>query len=204
VALQPGAYVSAGNQPLSVLGSGFQAGASVRVGTVNLGSAGFVSSGQLNAVSPALPLGQYDVVVTNPGGGTATLIGGYIVSNPVATGFQSLTPCRVFDTRDSTGWPALAASSARVFPVGGRCGVPLSAKAVALNITVVPSTGGSLSLYPGNLSPNLSSFLSFDAGNVRANNGQYPLSTDGVGTIGIVNNSVGVVDVIMDVFGYLQ
>src|SRR3982751_4513255 len=57
-------------------------------------------------------------------------------------GFVPVTPCRLVDTRGAPGpfgGPALAGGSIRNFtPSGGGCGVPRSAMAYSLNVTVVP------------------------------------------------------------------
>ena len=100
----------------------------------------------------------------------------------------------------------MGAWASRVFSIAGRCGIPSAARAVAVNVTVVPPpfAGGSLTLYAGDLGQPLASFLNFDAGNVRANNGYYPLATNGAGTMAFANNSAGTVDVILDAFGYFQ
>ena len=57
--------------------------------------------------------------------------------------YETVTPCRLFDTRFDQGGPlvtdtAVAGGSVgnRLFQVKGRCGVPSWAKAVALNLTV--------------------------------------------------------------------
>jgi DNA-binding CsgD family transcriptional regulator len=80
--------------------------------------------------------------------------------------------------------PALAANATRTFVVAGRCGVPATAKAVALNVTVVnPGDFGDLRLYPAGLPPPGSSSLNFRAGGTRANNAVLLLSTDNLGTL---------------------
>ena len=202
--LQPGAYLATGGQPLSVIGGGFAPGATVAIATNPPTGVSYVSGSQLNSTSPALPAGQYDLVVTNPDGSYATLVGGYVVSNPVATGFVPLTPCRVFDTRNSSGAPTMGPGTSRTFSVAGRCGIPSGARAVAVNVTAVPTSGGSLTVYAGDLAPPLASFLNFNAGTVRANNGYYPLALNGSGTMGVLNSSPGTLDVILDAFGYFQ
>ena len=57
---------------------------------------------------------------------------------PPAQDFYTLTPCRIFDTRQVSG-PTLGApltcGTAQSFTVAGKCGVPTSAKAVSLNLT---------------------------------------------------------------------
>jgi len=49
-----------------------------------------------------------------------------------------VTPCRVVDTRGAVGpWggPSLQPSASRDFTLGGRCGIPADAIAVAANVT---------------------------------------------------------------------
>ncbi len=67
--------------------------------------------------------------------------------NPGALYFYPLTPCRVVDTRSvggsgltgAFGPPQMAAGSTRSFPVlSSACGVPATAQAYSLNITVAP------------------------------------------------------------------
>jgi Gametolysin peptidase M11 len=74
-----------------------------------------------------------------------------------ATRFHTLTPCRVFDTRNPngpTGGPAITAGSARSFVIRGRCGVPATAKSIAGNFTVTgPTVAGSLRVVPGGTGP---------------------------------------------------
>ncbi|HEV3343230.1 MAG TPA: hypothetical protein VG125_22855, partial [Pirellulales bacterium] len=70
----------------------------------------------------------------------------------LADSFYTVTPCRVFDTR-STSSP-LSTNIASTFAIGGSCGVPVEATAVACNSTLVPQGGISVDLgeYPGDLS----------------------------------------------------
>lgn len=121
-------------------------------------------------------------------------------------GFHTLAPCRVVDTRGSEGpygGPALEAGAARAFAIGGRCGVPADAAAVALNVTVTnPTAPGSLTVYPGTGMAPGASTIAFPAGKTRANN----LTT------GLVNGLLTVVDrqeagtthFIVDVCGYFR
>jgi ELWxxDGT repeat protein len=124
-----------------------------------------------------------------------------------ASGFYTQAPCRVADTRLPVDGPALAANAARTFVVAGRCGVPATAKAVALNVTVVnPSDFGDLRLYPAGLPPPGASSLNFRAGGPRANNAVVPLGVDG--RIGIQCDmpvgSTGTTHLVVDVNGYFQ
>src|SRR6266508_1002135 len=67
-----------------------------------------------------------------------------LVARPTAAGgpyqFYSITPCRLVDTRLPPGAPLLAGST-RNFQVAQLCGVPMTAGAAALNVTVVTPTG---------------------------------------------------------------
>ena len=81
-------------------------------------------------------------------------------------GFFPITPCRVVDTRIAagpTGGPAVAALQERVFPIKGLCGVPVTAVAVTLNVTVVgPGDGGWMTVYPAGTAVPAVSTLNFD------------------------------------------
>jgi uncharacterized repeat protein (TIGR01451 family) len=123
-------------------------------------------------------------------------------------GFFSLVPCRLIDTRGANGtWggPALAARSERVFPLVGRCGIPPTARAVALNLTATGSTGvGSLRAYAAfPESIPTTSVLNFAAGVTRANNAVVALSA--AGQVAVFNNmAVGTTHLVVDVVGYFE
>src|SRR4029079_6932087 len=75
------------------------------------------------------------------------------IDSNCAASFFTVTPCRVADTRDPVGpygGPALAAGVERAFVLASRCGIPLTAKAVSVNVTVTqPAAPGFVVLYPG-------------------------------------------------------
>ncbi|HXK11047.1 MAG TPA: SBBP repeat-containing protein [Vicinamibacteria bacterium] len=121
--------------------------------------------------------------------------------------FYTLTPCRVIDTRGPAGprgGPALVASSVRVFGATGVCGIPSSATALSVNLTVVqPQTMGYLTLFPGDVATApLASSINFVAGVTRANNAILPVARDG--TLKVKNGSAGSVDLVLDVSGFFQ
>jgi hypothetical protein len=121
--------------------------------------------------------------------------------------FYTLPPCRIVDTRNapgSSGGPALAPGWQRIFTVAEACGVPAGAKAVSVNLTVVASAPGYLSLFPGDAVHPGSSNLNFGAGQIRANNAVLALAGDGTGSVNVFNGSTGTVQVIIDVNGYFQ
>jgi len=122
---------------------------------------------------------------------------------------HTLPPCRVFDTRSSSGLeaasPALAAGADRVFDTTGRCSIPPTATALSVNVTVTgPVSAGSLTLHPGNERVSPTTTISFSPGQTRANNATVRLGSDGSGTIGVWNNSAGTVHFILDVNGYFE
>jgi hypothetical protein len=126
-----------------------------------------------------------------------------------ALDYYTVAPCRLLDTRNAfgpSGGPALASGSQRVVAAAGLCGVPATAKALALNITVVGAPGqGHVSLFPGDGAPGATSSINFGPGQTRANNAVAKLAASGSGTLGLMSVSpAGPVHVILDVAGYFQ
>lgn len=117
--------------------------------------------------------------------------------------FVPVTPCRVVDTRGADGpfgGPFLAAGSSRSFAIpSGSCGIPGSAAAYALNVTVIPhGTLGYITVWPtGEAQPYVSNLNSWD-GRVKANATIVPAGTSGAVSIFATNNT----DIILDVSGY--
>jgi hypothetical protein len=122
--------------------------------------------------------------------------------------YYTLTPCRLIDTRNPTGplaGPTLAGGGAqRSFTLSGVCGVPATARALSVNLTVVnPATAGDLRLFPADQPTPLISVLNFAAGQTRTNNAILGLAW-GAGTVKVQNDAGGTVDLIVDVNGYYQ
>jgi hypothetical protein len=119
--------------------------------------------------------------------------------------FVPLTPCRLADTRGNGftgayGPPALSAGVPRDFTLTGQCGIPASAQAVSLNVTVADTAGpGFIAAYPAGTPQPLVSTLNFSAGEVIANAAVVPLGTGGAIT---VVAGVSATDLILDVNGY--
>jgi hypothetical protein len=84
--------------------------------------------------------------------------------------------------------------------------IPVTAKAVALNVTVTNATSaGNLRIFPAGDGAPLASTINYRAGKTRANNAVIALSFDGRGSITVrADQVVGSVDVILDVTGYFQ
>jgi glucose/arabinose dehydrogenase/PKD repeat protein len=121
--------------------------------------------------------------------------------------FFTLSPCRLVDTRDPAGplgGPALEAQTTRTFALQGACGIPASARALALNVTVTgASVDGHLRLHPSDELAPSSSTVNFEAGQTRANNAVARLGTDG-GLSVFCSTVSGTVHVILDVVGYFE
>lgn len=75
--ISPNAGPAAGGTTVTVNGTGFLSGATITIGGTPATSVTLISSTQLQAVAPAHAAGVVSVVVTNPGGATATLANSY-------------------------------------------------------------------------------------------------------------------------------
>lgn len=124
-----------------------------------------------------------------------------ILTNPLP--FFPVTPCRVLDTRNPNGTfggPVLGAAVSRTVPVGqSACGIPSTALAYSVNITVVPRGPLSyLTVYPaGSAQPLVSTLNAFDGG-VVSNAAIVPAGNGG----GISVFATNTTDVILDINGY--
>jgi predicted outer membrane repeat protein len=153
-----------------------------------------------NAVTVAVPAGMDDPQGAN-NAASLTL--------PVARtmSFHTLQPCRLVDTRRSAGslgGPALSAGTPRTFPIAGACGVPSSAWAVSLNVTVTqPTTAGNVRLFPGGTPSPSTSSVNYAAGATRANNAIGTLGSAGDLTA-LASQASGSVHLILDVNGYFE
>jgi hypothetical protein len=164
------------------------------------GSAWWDTSG----MSPGLY--TVNLVVQNADNTASSIPVPVVVAADAGTGFYTLAPCRVLDTR--AGAP-LASNAQVVIPVAGAasCGIPASARAVAVNVTVVsPSTTGNVALYPGNYPRPPVSTINFAAGQTRANNAILALASDDTGSLAATASvgTNGTVHLIVDVDGYFQ
>jgi 5-hydroxyisourate hydrolase-like protein (transthyretin family) len=139
-------------------------------------------------------------------GATTTGIDFALAPNP-GLDFYTLTPCRVVDTRDPNGplgGPILEAGSARSFTVAGpKCGIPATAKAVSVNVTVTGATqNGNVRLYPAGTPTPTTSTINYVAGVTRANNATIALNASG--ETAVLASPSGSVHFILDVNGYYQ
>ena len=131
----------------------------------------------------------------------------WVRSGPGTGDFFTVGACRLIDTRQAGQGPALVSGVPAVVDVHGVCGIPATATAIAINVTVIqPQGAGRLTLHPGNLSTPNTSTINFPAGVNLANNAILALASNGEGTLGITPTVTGggTVHVIVDVSGYFQ
>jgi hypothetical protein len=172
------------------------------VSTLNSSIGGVVANA---AIVPAGTGGAVSAYVTDQ---TQLIsdINGYFTATPSnALVFNTVTPCRVVDTRNANGTfggPVMAANSTRTFPLPtGSCGIPSTAAAYALNVTVVPtSTLNYLTLWPAGQSQPAVSTLNSPTGQVLANAALVPAGTAGGVSVFVTNQT----QVIIDIVGYFS
>ncbi len=130
-----------------------------------------------------------------------------IAFEPPPLVFFSVTPCRVADTRNAPGpqgGPALTAGVPRNFTVRGSCAVPATAKAVAVNVTVIsPAAAGSLFVHPTDAAMPAANTVSFRAGQTRANNAVLRLGAAGDLRV-LCSMPGGSAHFALDVVGYFE
>src|SRR5688572_19765896 len=129
---------------------------------------------------------------------------------PIA--FVGIAPCRLVDTRASSGFsgpfgpPALVGQppggTFRFFPVNDNCGIPATAQAVSANFAVTNTSGnGFISVWPGDGAqpvPLIAS-MNFSTGQTIANAALVPL-----GGVGINVRARVATELIIDVKGYFD
>lgn len=156
-------------------------------------NAAIVQAGVSGSIS-AFATGQTDLILdTNgyfgPAGGLNELR------------FQPVTPCRAADTRLELFGQPLGDGVTRDFAIGGKCGVPVTARAYSLNVTVVPSGAlGYLALWPSATARPLVSTLNSFLGRVVANAAIVPAGANSSVSVFVTNQT----HVILDVNGYFQ
>ena len=132
-------------------------------------------------------------------------MGSFLVGGTSALLFISTPPCRVVDTRDGTkpsgfGPPNLAGEATRSFaPPNGACGIPATAQAYSMNVTVVPDGPlGYLTVWPtGQSQPFVSTLNSLD-GAVQANAAVVAAGTGGAISVFATSNT----NLVLDINGY--
>ena len=126
--------------------------------------------------------------------------------SPSGLKLNTVTPCRIVDTRNAIGpygGPALPGNGVRDFTLAGQCGIPMSAKSVVANLTAVaPDSDGYFTAFAAGGSLPLASSLNFSSGRTRANNAVIPLGT--AGAVTVFNGGAGAANLLIDVTGWLE
>jgi hypothetical protein len=140
-------------------------------------------------------------IVALSGGGSAT----WSFTTGAGLLFVPVPPCRVADTRNAAGpfgGPAMNANSARSFAIPqSACGIPSTAQAYSLNVTVVPAGPLSyLTLWPAGQPQPFVSTLNSLAGAVVANAAIVPAGAGGAVSVYVTNPA----DVVLDIDGYFE
>ncbi|MFJ6622634.1 hypothetical protein ACIQOW_34265 [Kitasatospora sp. NPDC091335] len=164
-------------------------------------------AGQTVPTLAIVPVGEDGYVeLANRSGGPVDLIAdvtGYFTKS-AASGYTSVKPSRIADTRDGLGAPKGQAAGQTTFgvQVAGRGGLPAQGvTAVALNVTVTDPKGpGHLTVFPSGELPSATSNLNFATGQTVANAVIVPVGPDG--RITLRNGAWAGTDVIVDVTGY--
>jgi hypothetical protein len=132
---------------------------------------------------------------------------GRVLAGTPAGSFFTLPPCRLADTRDPDGprgGPALAAGVERLFPVAGVCGVPATATAVSVNVTVTqPGSDGHVTLYPAGTPVPGAPTVHFRNGQTRAGNAVVALGAPGA-IAATAGHAAGTVHLVIDTAGYFH
>jgi len=133
--------------------------------------------------------------------------------------FYSITPCRLIDTRDTSGsypltiGPALQHGEVRNLPVWGAsarpCGIPAHALGVAVNVVVMsPTSQGHLTVFPSGVSLPLASTINYNPGEpALANGASIPVTdspTTQLSVFAALAGSGNTVHLILDVTGYFK
>jgi alpha-tubulin suppressor-like RCC1 family protein len=120
--------------------------------------------------------------------------------DPVGSGFVSITPSRLLDTRNGTGAPAGAVPAGGVVSVTVPSWMPSNATAVVLNVTgVQPTLSTVVSVWPSGEPRPIASTLNLRAKEIRANAATVAIGPDR--KILLRNNS-GSTHLVADLQGY--
>src|ERR1051326_7007862 len=138
--------------------------------------------------------------------GTESTASAAFIGNPTLTGlsFVPATPCRIADTRNPAGpfgGPFLHGNAtARAFAIpSSACGIPNTAQAYALNMTVVPHGPlGFLTAFPCGQTQPLASNLNSIDGRTKAVAAILPAGTNGAACFFASNDT----ELVLDINGY--
>ncbi len=119
-------------------------------------------------------------------------------------GFQTVSPCRLADTRSSS---PLVAGAPRAFTAQGVCGVPAGAAVASLHVGVPGSAySGSIALYPSDIAAPGTTTINFQSGiSGLRNDARVSLSPTAPDFTALFSATAGAsVDAYFDVNGYFK
>jgi len=129
--VSPSSGPAAGGTAVTISGTGFTTGATVTFGGT-AASATVAGSTTINAIAPSHASGAVNVVVTNPGGQSATLTNGFTYGAPPAPTVSTITP----NSGTTAGGTGVTITGTN-FNAGATVSIGLTA---ATNVVVVNST----------------------------------------------------------------
>ena len=159
------------------------------------------------AIVPAGDRGAVSVFATDPTHLILDIDGYFAPAPSPALDFYPVTPCRIADTRQGSGFsgqlgpPFLSGGAAgRSFPIlSSACNIPSNAQAYSLNLTAVPHGPlGFISVWPAGQPQPLVSTLNAPTGVVTANASLVPAGEGGAISVFAANDT----DLVIDVNGY--
>jgi uncharacterized repeat protein (TIGR01451 family) len=178
-------------------------------GGTTLGTATLFYPGRATLSTSGLAKGSHSITAAYSGDTLSMPSTSPILVQIVGTGmgFYTLAPCRLVDTRGAPGplaGPALSAGSERSFTLTGHCGLPPSARALSVNVTVTaPGAAGDFRLFAAGTPLPVASTINYRSGQTRANNAVVALGSGGAITVRC-DQPGGTAQLILDVNGYYQ
>ncbi len=142
------------------------------------------------------------VVETNGNGCMAPAASFTAQVTPASTRFFTVSPCRIYDSRPAN--LPFAAGEVRRLTLTGLCGLPATARAVAMNVTAVGvSGGGTLSVAPGGIAGAAAAGPSWKNGQTRAASTIVGIDTAGAIDVSC-QSAAGATHLVIDVAGYFE
>ena len=153
------------------------------------------------AIVPAGYQGAVSVYVTDTTNVILDIDGYFAPPGSETYQFYPLTPCRIVDTRNNKDGGTLKAGAERDYKIPPSCGVPSSATAYSLNVTVLPAAGGLdyLTVWPQGEQQPVVSTLNDNTGTVTANAAIVPAGSNNTTAFYPHSNNT---DLLVDVDGY--
>ena len=177
---------------------------SPKIATLNFAAGQVVGTSLTVALSST---GSVCATYTSTPGNTTDLVfdvTGYFVPNVTGETYHPRPPARVLDTRTGVGLSGkLAANTPRTFAVWGHGGIPVTARAVTGNVTVVNSTNAwAVYLGPAPIAKPTTSTINFTKGQIQGNGLTVALSSTGTLSATFMSSAGNTTDLVFDITGY--